>query len=47
MRTCDLCQMLFDPTDPLYEHRTLRHSQFHKLAWIQKRNTTQGDPTYV
>jgi hypothetical protein len=38
--------MNFDNEDPDYTKRIKRHNEFHSKAWIQHRNTTQGDPKY-
>ena len=43
---CSLCQMHFDSSDSLLIARLKRHTEFHKNARIQKRNTTQGTPSY-
>ena len=44
--TCSLCQMNFFIDDDLLSARLKRHTEFHKTARIQKRNTTQGVPRY-
>tara|TARA_B110000438_G_scaffold30085_1_gene29251 strand:- start:156 stop:299 length:144 start_codon:yes stop_codon:yes gene_type:complete len=33
--------------DNLWLERMKRHTDFHKLALIQKRNTTHGTPEYL
>jgi len=42
---CNLCNIQF-PCDELSSKRMKRHSDFHNLALIQKRNTVQGIPKY-
>ena len=44
---CSLCDMVFDITDSLYEHRIKIHTIFHSKSRIQKRNTTNGIPEYI
>lgn len=39
--------MHFDSSDKLLIARLKRHTEFHKTARIQKRNTTQGTPEYI
>ena len=42
---CSLCTLeLLNDADA--SQRMKRHSYFHKMAGIQKRNTTQGIPKY-
>ena len=43
---CSLCQMHFVASDDLLIARLKRHTEFHEKARIQKRNTTQGTPSY-
>ena len=43
---CNLCNIIL-PNDELGIERMKRHSYFHKMAQIQKRNTTCGNPKYV
>ena len=42
---CSLCTLEL-LNDAHASQRMKRHSYFHKIAWIQKRNTTQGIPKY-
>jgi hypothetical protein len=42
---CNLCGIQF-PYDKSISNRMKRHTDFHKLALIQKRNTTPGTPKY-
>ena len=43
---CNLCNMEI-VNDNLCLERMKRHTDFHKLALIQKRNTTHGIPKYL
>ncbi|MBT6646618.1 MAG: hypothetical protein HOB51_03765 [Thaumarchaeota archaeon] len=42
---CSLCSIQF-PYDESISNRMKRHTDFHKFAKIQKRNTTSGTPKY-
>ena len=43
---CNLCGIQF-PYDDYSLNRMKRHTDFHKFALIQKRNTTHGIPEYL
>ena len=43
---CDLCGMQFSKNDYELVIRLNRHTDWHKYARIQKRNTTNGIPNY-
>jgi len=42
---CSLCHMHF-VADESFDSRRVRHDEWHMKARIQRRNTTQGIPTY-
>jgi len=42
---CSLCTLEL-LNDAHASQRMERHTYFHKMSWIQKRNTTQGIPKY-